>query len=520
MRDQNICLALVRGQKKGHSLVLAHKRVVYFATCKECSKSDAPASYVGETARQLGERAHEHMTKAKSLNKDSFIVNHWMEKHHLDTSPPGFKFSVLSSHRDPLSRQLREAILIGKQGDLNKKNEFGLNELIRLDAPHYSWDKAERDRLQRKEKLEHDIKICDFTAVMLNVKECDRNVIVPNEVNGDFCYRHSFKRQREECNNKVTVWGEEEHRGRKKKRKMFTSTPKTYREAPQYKSDDSGATMERSMSLEVSDNVLQEEKQTRTNVSGKWDETVKDDSKAPKLMQALGDKIIQVDNYCDATESFSTRQSNKGGTGGFRMKLSVMNNDTNAMEQDDVNTSLSAWEEGFAVDPDVWEDDYDLGLSLLFNELVETEDGYDDFGLTDLFHEKIVDQYELKECLKEMKSNKLYSIFKASVVKMTPTKRKISPNSHGSSSKTRRMSLEQTTSPKLRPITDNMTRGRSATVTSPSVEKRTKKRASRRLIPGQQLLTRIWGKLARTIIYVVVPATPTRHLVWSLSGLI
>ena len=119
---------------------------------------------------------------------------------------------------------------------------------------------------------------------------------------------------------------------------------------------------------------------------------------------------------------------------------------------------------------------------------------------------------------------------------MTPTKRKISPNSHGSSSKTRRMSLEQTTSPKLRPITDNMTRGRSATVTSPSVEKRTKKRASRRLIPGQQLLTGIWGKpqdkntlwegvvwggkLARTIIYVAVPVTPTRHLVWSLSGLI
>ena len=235
------------------------------------------------------------------------------------------------------------------------------------------------------------------------------------------------------------------------------------------------------MSLEVSDNVLQEEKQTRTNVSGKLDETVIDDSKAPTLMQALGDKIIQVDNYCDATESFSTRQSNKGGTGGFRMKLSVMNNDRNAMEQDDVNTSLSAWEEGFAVVPDIWEDDYDLGLSLLFNELVETEDGYDDFGLTDLFHEKIVDQYELKECLKEMKSNKLYSIFKASVVKMTPTKRKISPNSHGSSSKTRRMSLEQIICSKLRHITDNMTRGRSATVTSPSVEKRTKKRALQKM---------------------------------------
>ena len=72
------------------------------------------------------------MSKAATLIKDSFIVDPWMEKHYLDTSPPRFKFVVLSAHKDPLSRQLNEVIMIGNNcdGELSKKkNKFGLFKL-------------------------------------------------------------------------------------------------------------------------------------------------------------------------------------------------------------------------------------------------------------------------------------------------------------------------------------------------------------------------------------------------------
>ena len=72
-----------------------------------------------------------HLSEAVTLIKDSFVVDHLMGKHYLDTSPPWLKFVVLSAHRAPLSRQLHEVIRIGNNCDgmLNKENHFDFSEL-------------------------------------------------------------------------------------------------------------------------------------------------------------------------------------------------------------------------------------------------------------------------------------------------------------------------------------------------------------------------------------------------------
>ena len=70
-----------------------------------------------------------------------------------------------------MSRQLQKAIMIDKKGVLNKKNEFGINEIIRLDAPSYSWDRAEQETLLRKQKCEHGMKMNKFVSLMSNVSK-------------------------------------------------------------------------------------------------------------------------------------------------------------------------------------------------------------------------------------------------------------------------------------------------------------------------------------------------------------
>ena len=214
------------------------KRVVYQAVCEKCKGLGEEMSYIGETARQFGERTNEHLSKAEKFSKTSFIIDHWMEQHHLDTSPPKFKFTVLSGHRDPLSRQLKEAVMIGNAGNLNKKNEFGLNELIRLDAPRYSWDKSLQDKNDQKERCARENKLNDFVAVMCKVSKVSCVKKAGNvHNNGDFDYRQ-YKRKA--CRQAYSVCDLVDNPGLNKKlRMMATSTPKDHRVSQQISSDDS-----------------------------------------------------------------------------------------------------------------------------------------------------------------------------------------------------------------------------------------------------------------------------------------
>ena len=147
---------------KGDGTRCTSKRVVYQGRCIKCKESGVAANYIGETARQLGERVEEHLRKVDLYNKDSFIVQHWMDQHPLDATHPEFEFSVLSTHKDSLSRQIKEAIVIGKKGNLNKKSEFGLNEIIRMAPSEYTWDLAEKDKKQKLNEREHQLRLQNF----------------------------------------------------------------------------------------------------------------------------------------------------------------------------------------------------------------------------------------------------------------------------------------------------------------------------------------------------------------------
>ena len=53
---------------------------------------------------------------------------------------PEFKFTIISAHKDSLSRQIKEAVLIKDIGNLNLKQEFGNNEIIRIAPTTYLWE--------------------------------------------------------------------------------------------------------------------------------------------------------------------------------------------------------------------------------------------------------------------------------------------------------------------------------------------------------------------------------------------
>ena len=145
------------------------KNVVYEAICTTCENTGGEGTifrYIGETARQSGTRALEHMTNARLFKKESFIVDHWLENHPLETEPPVFKFKNLSKHGDPLSRQVREAVCIREMGNLNRRNEFSGNELIKLQTSCYAWDEGMTDKKLKKEKEIKDTNLKSFIDVM------------------------------------------------------------------------------------------------------------------------------------------------------------------------------------------------------------------------------------------------------------------------------------------------------------------------------------------------------------------
>ena len=90
--------------------------------------------YIGETARVFRKRVEEHMSSLKNLDPSSFQLAHWAKYHNDDLECPEFKFKVLGQYRDTLTRQITEAVNILDKGSLNKRHEFRINELCRLES--------------------------------------------------------------------------------------------------------------------------------------------------------------------------------------------------------------------------------------------------------------------------------------------------------------------------------------------------------------------------------------------------
>ena len=200
------------------------KGVVYRAKCLEC-KDDIIGTYIGETSRQFGTRVQEHIANVNNLKKESFIVDHWMTKHGSEPTPPVFKFEVISKHKDALSRQLNEALHIRNQGNLNKKQEFSFNELIRLQSSKYSWEQ-EREQKAARDLEKHNTECLDnFINVMSVVVKSNKLKTTDtenNDANNPYCFQN-LKRQ-------VSSYWRTQRPPQKKLRRMDASTPLHYRE--------------------------------------------------------------------------------------------------------------------------------------------------------------------------------------------------------------------------------------------------------------------------------------------------
>ena len=155
------------------------KSVVYIGTCKQCSHvvDDAiRAVYIGETARPWRDRIWEHFDKAKDLKPDSIVVQHWAEQHGTQSECPAFEFKILNKFKDPLRRQICEAICIQDQGTLNRKSEFNTNELCRLEARKHWRDMESQLRSEAESKTAFINKLQNFVDVMDNVLK-NKNVV-------------------------------------------------------------------------------------------------------------------------------------------------------------------------------------------------------------------------------------------------------------------------------------------------------------------------------------------------------
>ena len=224
---QQIC-----GACEDNGIKCTTKRVVYEAKCMECNVKESgvcePGIYIGETARQLGERVSEHKDKAEAFSKESFVIRHWMTGHGNMTQAPKFKFRIVSCHKDALSRQIKEAVLIRHKGNLNMKNEFGNNEIIRVAATTYSWEERKEQQIKRQEEKDLLDNLNNFVMIMKNVnKQCHYDSDMQHTPNGSYFSRSDSIRDRKRDLPATTPTRVEKKR---KKMSWFSSTPVSYRE--------------------------------------------------------------------------------------------------------------------------------------------------------------------------------------------------------------------------------------------------------------------------------------------------
>lgn len=104
--------------------------VCYDIKCMPCED----AIYYGESHRNLYSRGKEHEAKMRRKDENSFMHRHQMEKH--EGAPGNFQMRVVKTFKDPLSRQVTEAVLIkNHRGELlNSKSEFHQPSIVRIQS--------------------------------------------------------------------------------------------------------------------------------------------------------------------------------------------------------------------------------------------------------------------------------------------------------------------------------------------------------------------------------------------------
>ena len=79
---------------------------------KSDSMQDGRGLYVGESSRCIYERAKKHEAEKNKHAEESHQVKHWLTSHEELLAPPKFKFKIVRTFQDPLTRQLSEAVRI------------------------------------------------------------------------------------------------------------------------------------------------------------------------------------------------------------------------------------------------------------------------------------------------------------------------------------------------------------------------------------------------------------------------
>ena len=105
-------------------------------TLPPCTTAESAdnSCYHGESSRNIFSRGIEHHSTYIKKKDNSFINNHQMDMH--DGAPAQFKVTVLSQHKDPMSRVIQEAMNIKNYQDkglncLNSKAEYRQAPIVR-----------------------------------------------------------------------------------------------------------------------------------------------------------------------------------------------------------------------------------------------------------------------------------------------------------------------------------------------------------------------------------------------------
>ena len=106
----------------------------------------------------MHDRAKEHVADRVSMQEDSHMLKHWLCDHPDLLEPPKFKFRIIRSFQDPLTRQLAEAVRIERSGEgiLNSKSEFNRCRIPRLKINLEEWGIWKKEDKEKKERVEEE----------------------------------------------------------------------------------------------------------------------------------------------------------------------------------------------------------------------------------------------------------------------------------------------------------------------------------------------------------------------------
>ena len=106
--------------------------------------------YVGESSRSIFERTKEQLEDARKDAPDSHIRKHWRECHPEDEQMPHFRFKIIKTFKDSLSRQVAESVRIDlREGVINSKAMYSRNRLPRLEVEKPEWERNEEERKRK-----------------------------------------------------------------------------------------------------------------------------------------------------------------------------------------------------------------------------------------------------------------------------------------------------------------------------------------------------------------------------------